>query len=108
MINHRSAFVECICLVYAFLQMWMSVPVENSMTVTIKLTAVMCLVLFAVLVLRVTGTLGLGILIAVVVNVKHAPLSTATVVGSAVMKQGSQCASKTVQFVFPCKVAQWL
>jgi len=87
-------------LVHAFLQMWMSVSVENCTTVTIKLTAVMCLVLFAVLVLRVIGTLGLGILIAVVVNVKHAPLSTATVVGSAVTKQGSQCASKTVPFVF--------
>jgi len=75
--------------------MWMSVPVKNSMTVTIKLTAVMCLVLFAALVLKATGTLGLGILIAVVDNVKHAPLSTATVGGSAVMKQGNQCASKT-------------
>jgi hypothetical protein len=80
--------------------MWMSVPVENSMTVTIKPTAVMCLVHFAVLVLRATGTLGLGIPIAVVVNVKPAPLSTAAVVESAVTKQGSQYASKTVQLVF--------
>jgi hypothetical protein len=80
--------------------MWMSVPVETSTIVTIKPTAVMCLVLFAVLVLRATGTLGLGILIAVVVSVKHALLSTATVVESAVMNQGSQCASKAVQFAF--------
>jgi hypothetical protein len=88
-------------LVRDLLQMWMSVPVENFMTVTIRPTVVMCLVHFAVLVLRATGTLGLGILIAVVVNVKPAPPSTAVVVESAVTKQGSQCASKTVQLVFP-------
>lgn len=100
MINHTAVFIQCLYLAHAFLQMWMSVPVENSMTVTIKPTAVMCSVLFAVLVPRATGTLGLVILIAVVVSVKHALLSTATVVESAVTKQGSQCASKTVQFGF--------
>lgn len=88
--------------------MWMSVPVENSMTVTIKPTAVMCLDHFAVLVLRAIGTLGLVILIAVVVSVKRAPQSTAAAVESAVTKQDSQCASKTLQLIFPQKVAQWL
>jgi hypothetical protein len=66
--------------------MWMSVAVKNSMTATTKLIAAMCLGHFAALVLRVTGTHGLGILIAVVVSVRHAHLSTATVVGNVVMK----------------------
>lgn len=69
------------------------------MTATLKPSAAMCLGRFAALVQRVTETLGLGILIAVVVSVRHAHPSTAAVVGNVVMKQGSQSASKYFQLV---------
>lgn len=80
--------------------MWMSVVVENSTTATTKPTAAMCSVHFAALVLRAIGTHGLGILIAVVVNVRHARLSTATVAGNVVMKQDCQSASKSIELMY--------
>jgi hypothetical protein len=75
--------------------MWMNAAVRNSMTATIKPIAAMCLGHFAALVQRAIGIPGLGILIAVVVFVRHAHLNTATVVGSVVMNWGSQSASKS-------------
>jgi hypothetical protein len=65
------------------------------MTATIKLTAAMCLGHFAALVLRAIGTHGLGILIAVVVSVRCARRSTATVMANVVMKQDCLSASKS-------------
>lgn len=69
------------------------------MTVTTKPTAAMCLGHFAALVLRATEILGLAILIAVVVSVRHAHLNTAVAVGNVVMKRGSQSASMYFRLV---------